>query len=189
MNKLKRTLERFEEILDSEAKMLEKAISSTKQDIRESVESYIKLENAKEDYRKFYASKLKEACAKSENDMDEETKEKFKSDIEESWKGESFDEETLIQLQKEASSPEFKSDDPRESEEQAKGKPNVTDENGEVIDPTEGGIESPVVSNEGEDENDDAAPADPTVDDQTDVITKTEKPNLGEEDTTGDPLK
>jgi hypothetical protein len=191
MSKIKDTLRRFEEGLNVEATRIEESIQAMKEDIRESVEGYIDFENKKTVYREFYLAKLKEAGVESEDDMeDEDEKEKFKKDVEESWEGEKLEDSVIEAIKLEAVvTPEFKSDDPRESEEDAKGKPNVTDEGGDVVDPPADTIEEPGKEQDTVSDNDDAAPEDEKVDDQTDVSQEEPAENKGEKDTSGDPLK
>ena len=173
MSKTKETLEKFEENLDIEAHKLEESILSFKEDIRESVENFIKLEEIKEEYAKLYTSKLIEACDKSQKELDDETKEKLDKDMEESWKGEKLDDSIIESIKLEAQAAVFKSDDPRESEEDANKNTNTKVEDPNTVDPGEDTTEPKEVDKQSEKENDDAAPEDPKVDDQTDVkITK-----------------
>jgi len=188
--KMKDTLLRFEESLNAEATKIKEAIEATKEDIRESVEGYLDLENTKSLYREFYLTKLKEADKDSEDDMDDEEKEAFKKDVEESWQGDKLEDSVIEAIKSEAVvTPEFKSDDPRESETDAKGKANVSDEMETVVDPDGAPIEEPGKEQDTVSDNDDAAPEDEKVDDQTDVSQEQPPVNTGEEDTHGDPLK
>lgn len=183
MSKLTNTLRRFEESLDKEAERISEAIKATKKDIRESVEAYNNFEESKAAYREFFRGCLKKFKVKSPNELNESRKAKFFKYVENSWTGEELDESVIAIAMKEAVEvPDFESDDPREYQTGASGEEN-TDDNlkaAEAEADKETPIEEPEVDNDTLEENDDAAPEDPEVDDQTDVDVEEPEENNGD---------
>lgn len=179
MSKLKDTLRRFEESLDREAERISEAIKATKDDIRESVEAYNDFEESKDAYCEYFRTCLEKFEVKTPEDLDEDKKEEFFKYVEESWEGAELDEDVIAIAMKEAVvTPDFKSDDPREYSMDATDAPEA-DENLEQAEDEadkETPIEEPEVNT---DENDDAAPEDEKVDDQTDVSTEEPDVNNG----------